>query len=310
MKKIIELIKQYETIIIHRHVNPDLDAYGSQGGLCEMIKATFPTKRVLKAGKHEEDLSYMFTPDVLQDSDWDGALVIVTDTANAERIDDERYRLADKIVKIDHHIEREDYSDFKYVVETASSTCDLIVNLYEFAKEDGFIMTDEAARLLYAGIVGDTGRFLFPASPVETFHHAAELVQYQFDRAELNRKIDEISLVENRFIGHIFNVLELKGNVGIVKVTLAMQEEFGVTSEFCSKIASSIGKAKEIRAWVVFVEHTDGEIRVNLRSKDIVVNEIAEKYGGGGHKFASGARVHSWEEVANLSDDLVAASMK
>lgn len=309
LKEIIELIKQYETIIIHRHVRPDLDAYGSQGGLYEMIKATFPEKKVYRAGEHEENLSYMFRTDALQDSDWEGALAIVTDTANSERIDDQRYLKAEKIIKIDHHINRENYGHVNYIVEEASSTCDLIVNLYEFAKEDGFIMTDEGARLLYGGIVGDTGRFLFPASPVETFKNAAKLVQYNFDRAKLNQSIDEMSLVENQFIGHLFKVVKIENKcVGIVEITNAMQEEFGVTAEFCSRIASAMGKAKEIRAWVVFVEQPDGIIRVNLRSKEIFVNEIAEKYGGGGHKFASGATLSSWEVAAQLSADLVEKS--
>ncbi len=101
--QIIETIKQYDTIIIHRHVRPDPDAYGSQGGLAEVLKASFPNKTIYTVGQEERSLQYLRRLDEISDDTYNGALVIVTDTANQERICDQRYLSGDKLIKIDHH---------------------------------------------------------------------------------------------------------------------------------------------------------------------------------------------------------------
>lgn len=309
-EQIVDLIKEYDKIIIHRHVRPDPDAYGSQGAMSEIIKETFPQKQVFRAGQHEESLSYLFKPDNLEDDAWDGALVIVTDTGNTERIDDQRYLKAEKIIKIDHHLNREPYGDVSFIEETASSTCELVFELYLHAEKCGFKMNNEAARLLYAGIVADTGRFQFSSTSTKTFKNAAKLVEYDFDRVKLLSQMDEISLNDMRFKGHILGNIELfESCVGKLFITRDMQVKFNVTPEFCSRVASTFGQAQELKTWAIFTEQPTGEIRVNLRSKQIPINEVAEKYNGGGHKFAAGARVETWEEAEKLFADLVEVSM-
>lgn len=101
--EILKVIQQFETIIIHRHVRPDPDAYGSQGGLAEILKASFPQKNVYTVGREEESLNFLRRLDQIDDHVYKNALVIVCDTANQERICDGRYRLGKKLIKIDHH---------------------------------------------------------------------------------------------------------------------------------------------------------------------------------------------------------------
>ena len=84
---ILEKIKAYDTIIIHRHQRPDPDAIGSQVGLKEILKTNFPDKKVLATGINEPTLSWIAEMDEVADQDYEGALVIVTDTANTPRID-------------------------------------------------------------------------------------------------------------------------------------------------------------------------------------------------------------------------------
>lgn len=101
--EILHKIQEYQTIIIHRHKNPDPDALGSQAGLKEIIQHNFPDKRVLMTGYNEPSLSWISLMDDVTDADYSGALVIVTDTANRPRIDDQRYLNGDFMIKIDHH---------------------------------------------------------------------------------------------------------------------------------------------------------------------------------------------------------------
>lgn len=158
---IIQTIKKYETIIIHRHVRPDPDALGSQCGLKAIIQATFPGKRVYAVGEEDESFHFLARMDDISDDVYEGALVIVCDTANTGRISDSRYDLGEQLIKIDHHPDHDEYGDIRWVNTGASSTSEMIYELYLTGKESGFLFNKAAARLIYAGIVGDTGRFYF-----------------------------------------------------------------------------------------------------------------------------------------------------
>lgn len=171
-EKIVQAIKKHETIIIHRHVRPDPDALGSQGALMHVIKETYPSKNVYVVGSADPSLTFLLEMDIIDDDVYKGALVIVCDTANAARIDDTRFDQGDMLIKIDHHPDVDKYGDIRYVNTTASSTSEIIYDLFLYAKNNGFNMNDEAARLIYGGIVGDTGRFLFPSTTKKTFQYA------------------------------------------------------------------------------------------------------------------------------------------
>ncbi|KZO01451.1 bifunctional oligoribonuclease/PAP phosphatase NrnA [Bacillus badius] len=302
--QIIKKIKEYDTIIIHRHVRPDPDAYGSQGGLAEMIRASFPHKNVYTVGKEEPTLAYLRKLDVIQDEMYEGALVIVCDTANQERICDQRYKLGKEWIKIDHHPNEDPYGDLLWVDTSASSVSEMIYDLYISGKEEGLRLNDEAARLLFAGIVGDTGRFLYPSTTTRTMEFAGELLQYNFDRNELFDRMYETEEKVLKLQGHILQTFRLSPS-GAASVTLKKEllEEFQVAPSEASLLVSSLGSVKGIKAWVFFIEEAD-QIRVRLRSKKPVINEIAKKYKGGGHPLAAGASVYSWEEAEKVAADL------
>jgi DHHA1 domain./DHH family. len=304
---IIDSIREYETIIIHRHVRPDPDAYGSQGGLAEMIRASFPEKRVFCAGEDEPSLSWLNRMDPIPEEVFDKALVIVCDTANRERISDNRYSRGRSIIKIDHHPNEESYGDINWVDTTASSTSEMIYELYLEGKKNGFKLTPLAARLLFAGIVGDTGRFLYPSATQKTFRYAGELICYPFSRTELFDQMYEIPLNLAKFEGHVLQNFEFV-HEGVAKVLLTRETliQYGLTANESSVIVSSLGKIKGLLAWAVFVEE-EGQIRVRLRSKGPVINEIAKKYNGGGHPLAAGATIETWDQVDSVMADLRAA---
>jgi bifunctional oligoribonuclease and PAP phosphatase NrnA len=306
-EQILEAIENYETIIIHRHVRPDPDAYGSQGGLAEILKASYPEKNIYTVGAEEPSLNYLRRLDAISDDAFRGALVIVCDTANAERICDERYRIGEQLVKIDHHPNEDPYGDLLWVDTSASSTSEMIYEFYLTFKDRGLKMSDEAARLLYAGIVGDTGRFLYPSTTNKTFAYAGELIHYNFSRTELYDRMYELAPNVVKLNGYILQNFELLEN-GAAKVVMKREllDQYSVKPSEASLLVSELGNVRGIKAWVFFIEEED-QIRVRLRSKGPVINTIARKYNGGGHPLAAGASIYSWDDVDRVLDDLIQA---
>ncbi|RFU65989.1 DHH family phosphoesterase [Peribacillus glennii] len=302
--EILQEIKRYETIIIHRHVRPDPDAYGSQCGLGEILRTSFPEKNIYLVGKEEESLNYLKRLDTVSDETYKGALVIVCDTANQARICDQRYNLGDKLIKIDHHPNEDRYGDMIWVEEDASSVSEMIYEFYLFGKDKGLKLSDEAARLLFAGIVGDTGRFLYASTTEKTFSYAGELIHYDFSRPELFNDMYDVSENLVRLNGYVLQKFEiLKNGTAKMVITKALLQEFNTTVSEASLLVSTLGSVKGVKAWVFFIEE-DNEIRVRLRSKGPVINGIAKKYNGGGHPMAAGASIYSWDKADEIMKDL------
>jgi phosphoesterase RecJ-like protein len=300
IEQILAEIEQFETIIIHRHVRPDPDAYGSQGGLAAILQESYPNKKIYAVGLEEPTLHYMRRLDVIEDEVYKGALVIVCDTANAERICDKRYSLGEKLIKIDHHPNEDPYGDLLWVDTSASSCSEMIYEFYLNGKDKGLKMNDAAARLLYAGIVGDTGRFLFPSTTEKTLGYAGELIHYNFSRTELFDKMYELDTNIIKLNGFILQNFELQNNgVASVKLTKELLQEYNAKPAEASLLVGTLGNVKGIKAWVFFIEEAE-QIRVRLRSKGPVINGVARQFKGGGHPLASGASIYSWNEVDDV----------
>lgn len=301
-KTILAKIKAYDTIIIHRHMKPDPDALGSQVGLKEVITSNFPQKTVKVTGYNEPTLSWLAQMDDVSDKDYEGALVIVVDTANRPRIDDQRYLNGNFLIKIDHHPDEDHYGDLSYVDTKASSASEIIT---DFALQNQLKLSDQAARLLYAGILGDTGRFLYPATTSKTFIIASELLKYDFDFAALARQMDSFPYKIAKLQAYVFENLEIDKN-GAARIILSQKilKKFNLIDAETSAIVSSPGKIDTVQVWAIFVEQADGHYRVRLRSKSTVINEVAKRHAGGGHPLASGANSYSLAENKDIYQEL------
>lgn len=303
-QNIVQAIKEFETIIIHRHVRPDADALGSQCGLKEMIQLTFPDKKVYAVGEEDPALHFLARMDHINDDVFSEALVIICDTANTGRISDERYTLGEKVIKIDHHPNNDAYGDLIWVDTSASSTSEMIYELFLFGKDAPFKMNSTIARLIYGGIVGDTGRFLFPSTSNKTFQYAAQLIEYPFNRPALYDGLYSVGQNIARLRGYILENFTLSASgVSTIKLTKDILKKYDVAPIDTGKLVGTLGDIEHIKAWIFFIEE-DNLIRVRIRSKGPVINTLAEKYNGGGHPLAAGASVATWEEAKLFADDL------
>ena len=286
VKEIMAAIKQYETIIIHRHQRPDPDAIGSQVGLAELLRASFPEKNIYQVGGPVEGLEFLAEMDVITDDVYRGALVIVT---------------------IDHHPNDEPYGDLVWVNTNASSCSEIIVDFWQQHLAE-LTMTDNAARLLYAGIVGDTGRFLYPSTSAHTLAVAAQLRTFNFNAADLNRELDQMPLKVAKLAGYIYQNLEIDAN-GAARVVLpqSILNSYDIVDSETAAIVSMPGKIEDVLSWAIFVEQPEGYYRVRLRSKGPIINTIAKKHHGGGHPLASGANARDAAEIEVIYQEIQAA---
>lgn len=304
-RQIIDIIEQYDTIIIHRHVRPDPDAYGSQFGLKRLLETNYPNKTIFAVGEHDPSLTFLETPDEIGDDVFQNALIIATDTANTDRIDDARYTNGDFLLKIDHHPNDDAYGDLLWVDTNASSCSEMIYELFLEGREyKEWKMSDAAARVLFAGIVGDTGRFLYPSASIRTFEIAGQLIQYNFDRNEVFNGMYEKEPKLLHLQGYMYENFEMdEYGACFIKLKKETLEMFHVTPADTSLLVGSFSNIKGVCAWVILVEE-ENQIRVRLRSKGPIINELAKKYHGGGHPLASGATAYSWEEADRVIEDL------
>jgi phosphoesterase RecJ-like protein len=304
-REILDAIKEYNTIIIHRHISPDPDAIGSQAGLAEIIKATYMEKHVYVVGAQVDRLSYLYDMDKVKDDMYDGALCIVTDTANQPRVDDSRFNRADKLIKIDHHPLMDSYGDIEWVDTKASSTCEMIMDFYaEFRNE--LVLTKKARELLFAGIVADTGRFMYPSTTTYTYELVSELIEKDLSTHDVYSAMYARPLSEVRLQGYISeNLIVTENKLGYIKISNDIIEKYGVEVASASNMVGLFNNINEVLVWVFFTEDVARkQIRCNIRSRGPVINEIAFDFGGGGHPMASGVRFKTFDETDPLIDAL------
>lgn len=297
-KQILIEIKKWDKIIIHRHERPDPDALGSQNGLAELIRASFPEKTVYTAGENNQSLLFLGEMEPPKDEDYENALVIVTDTANQPRVDDKRaLENSKRLIKIDHHPDEDKYGDIQWVDASASSCSEMIAEFWQTFPEE-LVLSDEGARVLYAGIVGDTNRFLYNGTSPKTMRLAAKLMEKDFSHTELNNTMNEIGPEVAQLIGYVLENLKVSENgVAHVILTKEILDRFNLVDEDTHQVVSLPGSIAGVLNWGIFVQQEDGTYRCRLRSKGPVINEIAKEHDGGGHPLASGANAKDIDEI-------------
>ena len=299
-EEIYAKIVENDTIIIHRHVRPDPDALGSQLGLKELIQNRFPEKKVFVVGADVESLNFMGVMDEVASEQYEEALVIVTDTANRPRIDDKRYTKGQTLIKIDHHPNDDVYGDVS-LVDTNASSCSEIIADFSVYLDNRLPLTAEAARLLYGGIIGDTGRFLYPATTAHTMRIVAKLMEHDFSASEMGQLMNTNSKKVANLSGYVLQNIEVN-DLGVAHIILTQEvlQQFDAEDSDTAPVVSLPGTIEGIICWGIFVEQTTGTFRCRLRSKGPVINEVAKRHGGGGHPLASGANAADYSEIEEI----------
>jgi len=303
-EEVLQAVKGYDRIILHRHSRPDGDAMGSQLGMKALLQANFPDKQIFAVGDGPGFFGFMegAVMDTIPDSTYEGALAMILDCGSSHLISDDRWRLAARTVRIDHHIFCEHIADIEVVDTSFESCCGMVT---EFARESGLTLTPFAAKSLYTGMVTDSGRFRYDGTTARTFRLASLLMEQQFDTNELFRDLyaDDFES-KKRKAQFILKIKFTPRNVAYIYTTL---EEFNAlqldTFTVSRAMVNTMADIKGVSIWVNFTE-TENGVLCELRSNRYNINPIAVKYGGGGHAKASGATVPDRATAMAMLEDL------
>ncbi len=303
-KRILKKIKQYDTIVIARHISPDPDAIASQIALRDVIKLNYPKKEVYAVGVSVAKFRTYGNLDRIDETKFEGdALLIALDVPNLSRIDGVDKSAFKELLKIDHHPFEEQFGECDWVDDTSSSTCQMII---EFVLNAKLKIDRKIAENLFLGVVSDSDRFLISYTTSKTFKLIASLIDKSgIDFTNLYPVLYERPFSEIKFHGYLAENLNITDNgFAFLYITPEILKEYGVDAATPSNMINDFSNIRDVYAWTFVTFDEKNEIyKVNIRSKGPVINETAARFGGGGHKFASGVRTPNKKDV----DDLIEA---
>ncbi|MGA2865308.1 MAG: bifunctional oligoribonuclease/PAP phosphatase NrnA [Verrucomicrobiota bacterium] len=295
--RIIEGIRQSQSICVVGHVRPDGDCVGSQLGLTLALRNE--GKQVLCWNEDPTPQKYDFLdPGHILQKPRAGCqfdCVIATDAASVERLGTVGPCIAQRqlLINIDHHQSNTRYADLNWVSAREPSTGELIFRLLRIAK---WPITKPIADCLFTAVSTDTGSFQYPTTRPGTYHVAGELVRRG---ADLARICDEVyqsyPLSRAKLLKHVYSHFRLTHQNRIAYFWLKKADfaRAGADSSDSEGLIDHIRAIAPVVVACVFEEIEPDLTRVSLRSKSdkVNVNEIAAHFGGGGHPAAAGARI-------------------
>lgn len=300
---ILKEIENSTKIVIARHVRPDGDAVGSTLGLKRILSLTYPEKEIRVVNSdYSEYVSFLGKEDE-EVFDYSDYLCIVIDTATTDRISNQNVLKSRKIIKIDHHIDVAPFGDISWVEDNCPSASEMIADFW-FTFKDKLKIDLYAATCLYTGIVTDTGRFKYGKLTSKTMNLAGALLDFGIDTENLYAKLELEDFSFFKFQSYVFETMKISpSGVAYLYVNQAMQEKFNLSREQASESVDFMNSIKGSLIWMAFIDNPDKSIRVRVRSRFVPINELCNRYEGGGHANASGATVHSLEQMEKLVCD-------
>ena len=296
-------VEKASSIGITGHIHPDGDCVGSCMALYHYIRKVYPEKTVkvfleapsdnMRVAEGIDDIDSVFTkPETPFD------LFVVLDCSSADRFEPakELVEAASKVFVVDHHMTNTHFADEGVILPDASSTCEVLYDLFEDEKIDRTVAT-----FLYLGIIHDTGVFRFPACTEHTMNIAGRMLTKGVNAQQL---IDDSfyrkTYAQNRLIGDAVarSELLLDGKMIYTAVTLDDLARFGAGTKETEGLIDQLRLTKGIEVAMFARQEAEDTYKISLRAiSKVNVASICAAFGGGGHKFAAGCTV-----TGNLSD--------
>jgi len=298
MTDIVEAINESNSIALITHINPDGDAVGSLIALMHALDKMGKSVYGYCQDDIPRSLSFLegvkrITKPINPIEGYD--LAIALDCSDRERMGD-CVSIMDKAMRsanIDHHISNTYYADINIVHGNASATGEIVYELVQFLEDTG---DKNMAEALYTAIVTDTGGFSFSNTSARTHRVIASLIEWGAEVSKLsNRLFKNHSLEWTRLLGEAINTLKTYhgGRVSTLYVTREMLQRVGATEEHINGMIQYGKDIAGVDLAVFFKEVDPSTTKVSFRSDSLVdVSALAQRFGGGGHKRASGCTIN------------------
>jgi phosphoesterase RecJ-like protein len=293
-----DLLRAHQTFAVLSHVRPDGDALGSQ--LALGLSLQMLGKKV--AIWNEDGLleKYNFLPGSEQiarppSEPQDFDIAIALDTATQVRLGTTAgaIRSASKWINIDHHQSNPGYGDVVHIDSTCPATGQII---FELIRDQKLPMDKAIAENLFVAISTDTGSFQYPNTTARTFEIGGELLRCGVNVGQVSQLLYEnYPRRRTELLRSLLGTMRFDSNGKIASFVLSLKTaaDLQVKAEDNEGLIDHLRAIHGVIVAIFFEELADGKVRVSMRSKSeqVDVSAICQKFGGGGHKLAAGARV-------------------
>ena len=318
-EQIGQVLREHQRLAVLGHVRPDGDALGSQLALGLSLKKLGKDVRIWNEDGMLEKYSFLPSSNLLtkppaKPEDVDVAIALDTAIQNRLGTALPAIRSAKIWINIDHHPSNPGYGDIVHIDPNAPATGQI---LFELVKSQKLPVDPAIAENLYVAISTDTGSFQYPNTTARTFEIAAELVRTGVDVGRVSQlTYENYPRRRIELLRDLLGTMKFEANDRVASFSLSMAaaNKLGVLPEDNEGLIDHLRAIRGVVVAVFFEELADGKVRVSMRSKNAKVNvcAICEKFGGGGHVLAAGARVRGTlaevenkilEEVRNVLRD-------
>jgi phosphoesterase RecJ-like protein len=289
LSEVLKQIEMRDRFVLTSHARPDGDAIGSALACSQILRSLGKRAEVVLRDSVPRIYQRLpFADTVVQaervNGEYEAAIILECDSVQRTRLEG----LEDHfLISIDHHVTGRPFAHVNWIDPKAVATAELV---YRLAREAGAKISPEVATCLYTAVLADTGSFMFEGTNEHTFELARELVMAGADPARCARSIYfGHSTAKMRLLGAALSNLRRDGTLAWISVSQEQMERSRAKEEDCEGLVNYALSIHDVQVAAFFRELPDGRYRVSLRSKgDINVATIAESFGGGGHKSASG----------------------
>jgi phosphoesterase RecJ-like protein len=314
---LVDLIRTHDQFLLMTHIRPDADGLGSQLALHDALTRMGKKSRVVIASNLPPRYQFLdpagttierFTPETAEQFRDCGA-VIVMDTGTWNQIGDFGPFLKTLAVPkavVDHHRTQDDLGAIRFVDVTAEATGRLT---HELIRALNAPLTPLAAHHLFMAVALDTGWFRHPNTTAATFALAEQLVKAGAHPPPLYEQLFECAPVARlRLVGVALERLQLRANGQICYTEVHLQDyaETGAVPGDTEDLINYPRSVEGVEVALIFIEQPEGGTKISFRARSRVdVSKLAERFGGGGHKLASGARDD--RDLPTTREDVLAA---
>ena len=305
-------LREHQRFAVLSHVRPDGDALGSQLALGLSLEQLGKEVVIWNEDGMLEKYSFMaaaerVTKPPAEARDFDVAIALDTATENRLGTAAAAVKSAKLWVNIDHHPSNPQYGDLVFIDPIAPATGQILFELMCTAE---LPVNVAIAEDLFVAISTDTGSFQYPNTTARTFEIAAELIRRGVDVGRLSQLLYEsYPLRRVQLLRDLLGTMriEASGRIASFSLSLASAAKLGVKAEDNEGLIDHLRAIQGVVIAVFFEELHDGKVRVSMRSKSEAADvcAIAQKFGGGGHKLAAGARVRG--SLAEVEQRVLAA---